>query len=105
MLHGPEAKRAGSAAPEATSFEYRGAAYRVGCYDDWGLMHQACWAKFTQHDGARAALLGTGTRPLVHRVRRDSRTIPGAIMAEIWMKIRHHLADQSAAATIETDGE
>ena len=37
---------------------------------------------------AREALLSTGKRPLVHKVLPDSKTIPGAIMAEIWMEIR-----------------
>jgi hypothetical protein len=32
--------------------------------------------------------LATGSRPLVHRVRRDSRIIPGDLMAGIWMRIR-----------------
>jgi len=37
--------------------------------------------------------LSTGTRPLVHKTLRDSRNIPGAIMAEIWMRIRGRLVD------------
>ena len=36
-------------------------------------------------------LLGTGIRPLVHLVRPDSRTIPGVVMADIWMKLRAEL--------------
>jgi predicted NAD-dependent protein-ADP-ribosyltransferase YbiA (DUF1768 family) len=56
-------------------------------------MHRACWAKFSTHAEAQAALLATGERPLVHRLRRDSRTIPGVIMAEIWMKIRRRLRE------------
>jgi len=36
-------------------------------------------------------LLATGERPLVHHVPRDSRTIPGVIMAEIWMALRSEL--------------
>ncbi len=54
----------------------------------WQLMRRACRAKFEQNAGARAALLGTGSRPLVHCIRPDSRTIPGVIMADIWMKLR-----------------
>jgi hypothetical protein len=54
-------------------------------------MERACRAKFAQHSESAAALLATGTRPLVHRMRRDSRTIPGVIMAEIWMRIRQDL--------------
>ena len=37
---------------------------------------------------ARAALLATGTRPLEHKVKVDSRTIPGIVMADIWTRIR-----------------
>jgi predicted NAD-dependent protein-ADP-ribosyltransferase YbiA (DUF1768 family) len=55
-------------------------------------MKQACRAKFTQNAEARAALLSTGERPLTHRVRRDSATIPGVIMADIWTRIRATLA-------------
>ena len=96
-LYGQEAKRAGSVAPEAETFVYRGATYRVGTAEHWALMRRACEAKFTQHTGARAALLSTGARPLVHRTRRDSRTIPGVVMADIWMKVRARLAGQLTA--------
>ncbi|MEY4566398.1 MAG: hypothetical protein RLY14_1368, partial [Planctomycetota bacterium] len=33
----------------------------------------------------------TGKRPLTHITNKDSRNIPGVIMAEIWMKIRREL--------------
>ena len=91
-LHGLEAKRAGSSAPPSDTVEYEGNSYRVGTHEHWALMYQACLAKFSQHEEARQALLGTGSRPLAHRMRRDSRTIPGAVMAQIWMKIRARLA-------------
>ena len=55
-------------------------------------MECACEAKFSQHEEARRALLNTKERPLVHKTRRDSRTIPGVIMAEIWTRIRSRLA-------------
>jgi hypothetical protein len=66
-------------------------------------MEQACRAKFSQNEEARTALLATGRRPLVHRMRRDSRTIPGVIMADIWMRIRDRLreADPVPAADAE----
>jgi hypothetical protein len=41
-------------------------------------------------------LIETGERPLVHHVPRDSRTIPGVIMAEIWMQLRAELQRASA---------
>jgi predicted NAD-dependent protein-ADP-ribosyltransferase YbiA (DUF1768 family) len=90
-LTGGAARRAGEQAANAESFVYDGALIRTGCWDHWALMRAACSAKFTQHQPAREALLKTGDRPLVHRVRRDSRTIPGVIMAEIWMDIRARL--------------
>jgi predicted NAD-dependent protein-ADP-ribosyltransferase YbiA (DUF1768 family) len=55
-------------------------------------MYLACSAKFSQHEHARAALVGTGDRPLIHKTRRDSRTIPSVVMADIWMCIRRTLA-------------
>lgn len=99
-LHGQAAKLAGRDAPAASSVEYRGQTYQVGCAEHWSLMRQACHAKFTQHAWARDALLGTGTRPLIHRVRRDSRTIPAAIMADIWMRIRAQLAGEAGSPGI-----
>lgn len=90
-LHGHPARLAGQAAEAADTFEYEGQTVRRGTWDHWELMSRACRAKFTQHAGARQALLATGDRPLVHRVRRDSRNIPGAIMAEIWMRVRSSL--------------
>jgi predicted NAD-dependent protein-ADP-ribosyltransferase YbiA (DUF1768 family) len=86
-LWGPEAKRA-APDPTPSTFVYEGRTYTTGTYDHWGLMREACAAKFTQNEEARAALLATGSRPLVHRVRRDSRIIPGDLMAGIWMRIR-----------------
>ena len=37
----------------------------------------------------------TGERPLSHRTRPDSRTIPGVILAEIWMRLRSRLRDRA----------
>lgn len=91
QLHGLEAKQAGAGALEAETVQYEGRTLRVGTYEHWGVMYEACWAKFTQSEEAKHALLSTGTRPLTHRSRRDSRTIPGVIMADIWMRIRTRL--------------
>ena len=41
-------------------------------------------------DGPRAKQ--ESEQMLVHQVRRDSRTIPGVIMADIWMRIRPNLS-------------
>jgi predicted NAD-dependent protein-ADP-ribosyltransferase YbiA (DUF1768 family) len=90
-LSGSAAKRAGAAAPAADAIEYEGKRIRVGTHEHWALMERACWAKFSQHGAARDALLSTSGRPLEHRVRRDSKTIPGVIMADIWMRIRGRL--------------
>lgn len=98
QLHGKAAKLAAHRAPEAEVLAYQGARVRVGCPEHWALLRQACWAKFSQHDAARNALLGTGERPLTHRVRRDSQTIPGVVMADIWMGIRARLRDAPANA-------
>ena len=90
-LGGHEARRAGAGAPESDTIQYRGSVVRVGTVDHWRLMSMACWSKFSQCEAAKLALLRTCGRPLVHRMRKDSRTIPGVIMADIWMKIRKRL--------------
>jgi predicted NAD-dependent protein-ADP-ribosyltransferase YbiA (DUF1768 family) len=91
-LHGSAAKDAGFYAPKADAFIYLGQTVRTGTWDHWQLMERACAAKFEQNEPARAALLATGTRPLVHQVRPDSKTIPGVIMSEIWTRIRERLS-------------
>ena len=93
-LHGNPARQAGFGAEESVMIEYRGRTIRVGTADHWQVMSLACWAKFNQHEAARQALLGTGERPLMHRTRRDSRSIPGVVMADIWMKIRRGLQNR-----------
>jgi predicted NAD-dependent protein-ADP-ribosyltransferase YbiA (DUF1768 family) len=94
-LWGLEAKSAGPRVWPPT-FDYEGQTYPSGAYPHWKLMRRACEAKFSQNAEARAALLATGDRPLTHKVRRDSRTIPGALMADIWMRIRAKLASKAA---------
>lgn len=90
-LHGQRAKLAGKGQPERETIVYEGTTVAVGKAEHWALMRLACTAKFTQNQAAREALLATGERQLTHRVRHDSRTIPGAIMADIWMNIRARL--------------
>jgi predicted NAD-dependent protein-ADP-ribosyltransferase YbiA (DUF1768 family) len=97
-LYGKNALLAGAQADHSNTFQYAGKTIRVGTADHWHLMSIACRAKFTQCETARNALLATGNRPLMHRTRKDCRTIPGVIMADIWMKIRyrlHHPQSQS----------
>lgn len=90
-LSGPEARRAGQAQGYGTAVVYGGQTMVPGTWDHWLLMERACAAKFTQNAEAACALLATNDRPLEHRMRRDSHTIPGVIMAEIWTKIRARL--------------
>ena len=99
-LHGSDARDAGYDAPEQDTLVYDGEEVRVGTYGHWRLMERACRAKFTQHAAAREALLSTRNRPLVHQVKRDSRNIPGVIMAAIWMRARARLL--RTAAELET---
>lgn len=93
-LSGAEAKERGSNVSQPPSFNYGGASIATGSPEHWALMRKACEAKFTQHSDARTALLATGERWLTHKVRKDSRTIPGVIMADIWMQIRSRLQDE-----------
>ncbi len=96
-LAGLEARDAGAGGVIAETFEYDGMTIEVGRLAHWRLMYQACEAKFTQNAVAREALLSTGDRWLVHKVRRDSRSIPGAILADYWMRIRARLREQAEA--------
>jgi predicted NAD-dependent protein-ADP-ribosyltransferase YbiA (DUF1768 family) len=96
-LFGLEAKRAANGQPQCESFVYDRATYATGGPEHRALMAEVCRAKFTQHAGAREALLSTGSRPLIHRTRRDSRTIPGALMADIWMRLREQIRDGRVA--------
>ncbi len=93
-LEGPAARKAGEEQGYGATVTYEGRDIVVGTWEHWQLMEAACWAKFSQHAEAREALLSTGERPLQHRMRRDSRAIPGAIMAEIWMRIRGKLRSE-----------
>lgn len=95
QLIGPAARQAGEQQGYGPTVTYQGRTIPVGTWEHWQLMERACAAKFTQHAEARAALLSTGERPLQHRLRRDSKAIPGAIMAEIWMRIRQRLREGS----------
>ena len=88
MLWGKAAKRVAEGLPTPDTFVYDGDSYVVGGAAHHGLMLEACRAKFGQNPAARDALLATGDRPLVHRVRRDSRAIPAALLADIWMRVR-----------------
>jgi predicted NAD-dependent protein-ADP-ribosyltransferase YbiA (DUF1768 family) len=87
-LDGQSAKRASAELPYGSHVTYAGKPIPVGTFAHWQLMQRACFAKFQQNDAARDALLATGTRPLVHRVKPDSKTIPGVVMADIWMRLR-----------------
>jgi predicted NAD-dependent protein-ADP-ribosyltransferase YbiA (DUF1768 family) len=90
-LAGPAAKQISEKEPYGSHVSYAGQDIPVGTFEHWQLMRRACRAKFAQNEHAREALLATGERPLVHQVPRDSRTIPGVIMAEIWMALRAEL--------------
>jgi predicted NAD-dependent protein-ADP-ribosyltransferase YbiA (DUF1768 family) len=104
-LEGPAAQRAGQRQGYGSHVTYQGRLIPVGAWEHWQLMERACWAKFTQNAEARAALLATGSRPLVHRMRRDSRTIPGALMADIWMRIRGKLQGKGPATALPHEVE
>lgn len=87
-LPGPRTKSDKSIPKYGTTLEYDGATIVVGTWAHWQLMKRACTAKFQQNIAALDALIATGDRPLVHKLRRDSKVIPGVILADIWMEIR-----------------
>jgi predicted NAD-dependent protein-ADP-ribosyltransferase YbiA (DUF1768 family) len=93
-LYGQQARAAGVGIAYEDTLQYQARTVRVGTVDHWDLMKTACAAKFAQDPVARAALLMTGSGPLTHRTRKDSRTIPGVVMAEIWMKIRARIGKE-----------
>jgi ribA/ribD-fused uncharacterized protein len=106
-LSGTQAVEAGRARVGIEQFIHEGSWHPSGGPYHHRLMYEACAAKFTQSEEARAALLATGERPLTHRTRRDSRTIPGALMADIWMRVRARLrrgADPEVEDGAEPDG-
>lgn len=94
-LSGVDAKAAGDCAGQPLFITHGDRSIAAGSPEHWALMRAACHAKFTQHAIAREALLATGERWLTHKVRKDSRTIPGVIMAEIWMALRRQLRGQA----------
>ena len=96
-LFGGEAKEAGDDAEPRTHVTYQGEEIRVGSPEHWALMRRACEAKFTTNFEAQEALLATGQRWLRHRMRRDSKSIPGAILAEMWMDIRRGLMEEKSS--------
>ncbi len=100
-LDGAAAKRESAKAPYASHVSYAGEAIPVGTFAHWQLMRRACHAKFEQNENARAALLATGSRPLIHRLRQDSRTIPGVIMADIWITLRARFARIKGRASLD----
>jgi predicted NAD-dependent protein-ADP-ribosyltransferase YbiA (DUF1768 family) len=91
QLEGPRARAEGDKQGYGTTVTYGGQEIPVGTWAHWQLMENACRAKFAQDEEAAAALLATGDRPLTHVVRRDSKTMPGVVMAAIWMRIRKEL--------------
>jgi predicted NAD-dependent protein-ADP-ribosyltransferase YbiA (DUF1768 family) len=90
-LAGHDARKAGGRVRYGDTVTYQGRPARVGTVEHWELMEMACWAKFEHHKAARAALLATAPRRLEHKVKVDSKTIPGVIMADIWMRQRARL--------------
>ncbi len=95
QLWGDDAKRAGAKAPPIGQVSLAGQVYPVGGSEHRDLILRACRAKFDANPPARAALLATGDRPLTHKVRHDSKTIPGVVLAEMWMRIRRELRDRA----------
>jgi predicted NAD-dependent protein-ADP-ribosyltransferase YbiA (DUF1768 family) len=90
-LPGPAARKAGEKVGYGATIEYAGVEIVVGTWAHWQLMQRATEAKFAQNEAAREVLLATAPRPLTHRTRRDSKAIPGVIMADIWMRLRAKL--------------
>jgi ribA/ribD-fused uncharacterized protein len=93
QMWGLPAKQAAAREAAHGRFVYEDQMYVTGGPEHRSLMLEACRSKFIQNVSAREALLATGERPLTHRVRGESRSIPGALMADIWMRLRAKLRD------------
>jgi predicted NAD-dependent protein-ADP-ribosyltransferase YbiA (DUF1768 family) len=91
-LTGNEARRAGHALETPATITYQNRVLQWGSPEHWDVMREACRAKFTQVREAREALIATTPHMLEHRVRRESRSIPGQVMAGIWMQLRAELS-------------
>ncbi|WP_273446344.1 NADAR family protein [Neolewinella agarilytica] len=102
-LHGKKAKKIGKRIEYGSHIKYRGGKIQVGSPEHWALMKMACWHKFTQNELAQKALLETGIRPLYHKPRKDSTSIPGPIMAGIWMDIRSKLRKENGLKSVHLD--
>lgn len=102
-LHGKKAKKVGKRIEYRKHVNYQGEKVRVGSPEHWELMKVACLHKFTQNKLAQKALLETGIRPLYHKPRKDSKAIPGPIMAGIWMDIRSQLRKENDLRSIHLD--
>lgn len=87
-LAGGAARKAGQEIERPAVVAYQGRSIPWGSPEHWDLMRIACRAKFSQVEEARQALLNTRPRPLEHRTRRDSKSIPGVVMAGIWIGLR-----------------
>jgi predicted NAD-dependent protein-ADP-ribosyltransferase YbiA (DUF1768 family) len=97
-VEAPRARDEGHRKGYGATVSYDGREVAVGTWAHWQLMEQACRAKFEQNAQARGALLSTGNRPLTHVLRSDSRSIPGVVMADIWMRIRDDLRRRTQEA-------
>lgn len=104
-LTGHAARVAGGEVDYGTHVRYAGQEIPVGTWGHWQLMERACRAKFTQNAEAMSALMSTGERPLMHKVRKDSRSIPGVIMADIWMRIRRQIQATAPGVIASTETE
>jgi predicted NAD-dependent protein-ADP-ribosyltransferase YbiA (DUF1768 family) len=104
-LDGPTARTTGAGVGYGTHVRYQGSEVPTGGWEHWQLLERACRAKFTQHAAAREALVATACRPLTYRVRAESRLLPGAVVADIWMRIRAELAPKGPPSVTDEEEE
>lgn len=95
QLFGGKAKRLGKKAGEMSEIEYQGQRIKAGSKEHQDLMRRAVEAKFDQNPNVLDLLLATGDKKMTHvlvgrdgRPIPDSKTIPGAVFAQILMDLR-----------------
>lgn len=97
-LFGGRAKRLGREAGEVKEVEYQGRKIEAGSKEHHDLLRRAIEAKLEQNPLVLDLLLATGDKKITHVLKRpdgsplpDSKTIPGAVFAQILMDLRWEL--------------
>lgn len=97
-LFGFAVKKMGRKARDVAEIEFQGQRIKAGSKEHHDLMRRAIQAKLEQNPQVLDLLLATGDKKITHVLKRpdgtplpDSKTIPGAVFAQILMDLRGEL--------------